>query len=122
LYVTYVGGHVVTIETTSRRHRTSLHNGNWGPGAPPSRVKLPGFHQDFCGGGLCDGSSRRVVTIVNASGELIANVWITLVPYYNACESDNTEPSFPPPTETESTGQGEFTLSVDNQPNGDGSV
>ena len=83
---------------------------------------LPGFHQDLCGGGLWDGGSRRIVTIVNASGELIANVWITLVPYYNACDSDNTEPSFPPPTETGPTGPSEFTLTVDNQPNGDGSV
>lgn len=122
LLVTLVDGRVVTVETTSRYHHTDAAHGNWGPGRLFSSVQLPGAKVDRCSEGLWNGGgTKRVVTVVTRAGNRIASVWITLVAFYDLCDSQTVEPQFTTTTET-APPPGPVPLNVDAQPSGTGDV
>src|SRR5205085_3995679 len=105
-------------------HHTDSGHGYWGPGRLFSSVDLPGAHTDQCSGGLWNGggATKRVVTVVTRAGDRIASVWISLVAFYDLCESQTEEPQFTTPTETATAPPGPFPLNVDAQPGGTGDV
>jgi hypothetical protein len=122
LLVTLVDGRVVTVETTAPYHHTDAAHGSWGPGRLFSSVRLPGARTDQCSGGVWDGSgTKRVATVVTRAGDRIASVWITVIAFYDLCDSQTQEPQFPTTTETTAPA-GLFPLNVDAEPSGTGDV
>jgi Divergent InlB B-repeat domain len=115
LIVVYAAGRVVSVETDSSFYRT---NTRIGPGT--SSGGLHGFHQDLCSGGLWDGGAGLppdgVVTVFQRSGDLIADVTITQVGYYDLCESEGTGQGTTDPRPRASR------LTVEIDPPGGGSV
>jgi hypothetical protein len=115
LIVVYAEGRVVSVETDSSFYRTGE---GIGPGT--SKAGLGGFHQDFCSGGLWDGSAGLpldgVVTVFERSGDEVADVTITELGYYDLCESESTGQSVKDPRPKSSR------LEVKIEPNGGGYV
>ena len=115
LTVVYAGGRVVSVETDSSFYRT---DGGIGPGT--SKAGLHGFGEDFCSGGLWDGSGAippdGVVTIFQRNGDIVASVTITQLGYYDLCASVPADQEVPDPR------PGSFVLSVQIDPDGAGWV
>jgi hypothetical protein len=115
LIVVYAQGRVVSVETDSSFYRTE---DGIGPGT--SKAGLHGFHVDFCSGGLWDGSAGLpldgVVTVVQRNGDEIADVTITVLGYYELCESEGTSQGVADPRPKSS----HLTVTID--PNGGGYV
>ena len=115
LSVVYAGGRVVSVETDASFYRT---DGGIGPGT--SKAGLHGFHEDFCSGGLWDGSEaippEGVVTIFQRNGDLVSSVTITELGYYDLCTSVSADQEVSDPR------PGSFVLSVQVDPDGAGWV
>jgi uncharacterized repeat protein (TIGR02543 family) len=115
LIIGYDHGRVVSIETSSTSFRTG---GGVGPGSTAGGVG--GFRQDFCSGGLWNGSADTqpdgAVTVFALAGDDVFSVTITLFGYYDACESAPTDQEVPDPR------PGSVLLSVQISPNGGGWV
>lgn len=115
LIVTYADGHVVSIETDSSFYRTSA---GIGPGT--SKAGLGGFHHDFCSLGLWDGTAAippdGVVTVFQTSGDIVSNVTITVLGYYDLCEGAPPDQEVPDPRPSS------VTLTVQIDPDGAGYV
>jgi len=115
LIVVFADGKVVSVETNASFYRT---DDGIGPGT--SKAGLHGFHEDFCSGGLWDGSAGLpadgVVTVFQRNGDEVADVTITQVGYYDVCESEGTGQGVKDPRPPKSH------LDVDVQPQGAGYV
>jgi uncharacterized repeat protein (TIGR02543 family) len=115
LLVGYADDRVVSVETTSPFFKT--RNGV-GPGR--SKSGLHGYREEYCSGGLWDGTADmppdQHITVFALSGEQVFSVTITEYGYYDVCAHA------PPEQEGADPREGNVSLSVTVSPDGAGFV